>query len=163
MLDSIISSKTRLNLLIKFFISELNEGHLRGLSEEFSESTNAIRKELNQLATAGFLIKHKQQNKVVYKANVEHPLFESIQKLVRTYLNIDQLVAQILKNSGKIERILLVSTTVMSDCLEIVIKGEEIDMEYLNSLLNKAQLILNKPITLLYNNDFNEKLGIVLY
>ena len=55
MLDSIITSKTRLKLLIKFFVSSTNKGYLRGIAEEFNESTNAIRKELNQLSDAGYL------------------------------------------------------------------------------------------------------------
>ncbi|KKX51724.1 hypothetical protein [Sphingobacterium sp. IITKGP-BTPF85] len=45
MLDSLITSKTRLKLLIKFFVSANNQGYLRGLAEEFRESTNAIRKD----------------------------------------------------------------------------------------------------------------------
>lgn len=163
MLDSIISSKTRLNLLIKFFVTELNEGYLRGLSEEFSESTNAIRKELNQLAAAGYLIKYNQKNKLIYKANTEHPLFKSIQKLVRTYLNIDEILEHILNNSGKIDSILLISTTLMNDCLEIIIKGENIDVCYLDNIISKAQIILNKPINIIHDNDFNDKLGIKLY
>lgn len=163
MLESIISSKTRLNLLVKFFISELNQGHLRGLSDEFSESTNAIRKELNQLAAAGFLIKEKQQNRIVYKANVEHPLFDSLRSLVRNYLNIDQLLEQILAHSGKIERIMLVSGSIVGDCLEIVIKGNDIDKEYLNNIVEKAKMLLNREIALIYDNAYNETKGILLY
>lgn len=40
MLDSLITSKTRLKLLIKFFVSSTNKGYLRGIAEEFNESTN---------------------------------------------------------------------------------------------------------------------------
>ena len=48
MLGELITSKTRLRLLLKFFISEANRGYLNGLASEMGESTNAIRKELNQ-------------------------------------------------------------------------------------------------------------------
>ena len=34
-------------MLIKFFISAANNGYLNGLANEFNESTNSIRKELN--------------------------------------------------------------------------------------------------------------------
>ena len=40
---------------MKFFINVANKGYLRGLAEEFNESTNAIRKELNHLTEAGYL------------------------------------------------------------------------------------------------------------
>ena len=44
MLDSLITSKTRLRLLIKFFISQANKGHLNGLANEMGESANSIRR-----------------------------------------------------------------------------------------------------------------------
>ena len=68
MLNQLITSKTRLRLLIKFFISQANRGYLNGLATEFNESTNAIRKELNHLSEAGYLEKFKDNNKVSYKA-----------------------------------------------------------------------------------------------
>ena len=52
MLDSLITSKTRLRMLIKFFINTANKGYLNGLANEFNESTNSIRKELNNLSAA---------------------------------------------------------------------------------------------------------------
>ena len=47
MLGELITSKTRLRLMIKFFISQANRGYLNGLATEMGESTNSIRKELN--------------------------------------------------------------------------------------------------------------------
>ena len=82
MLGELITSKTRLRLLIKFFISQANRGYLNGLATEMGESTNAIRKELNHLQGAGYLEKVKVDNKVEYKANVKHPLFDTLQKVV---------------------------------------------------------------------------------
>ena len=64
MLGELITSKTRLRLLIKFFISQANKGYLNGLATEMGESTNAIRKELNHLQGAGYLDKIKVDNKV---------------------------------------------------------------------------------------------------
>ena len=69
MLDSLITSKTRLRMLIKFFINTANKGYLNGLANEFNESTNSIRKELNNLSAAGYLLKVKSDNKVIYNAN----------------------------------------------------------------------------------------------
>ena len=64
MLESIITSKTRLNLLIKFFINIANKGYLNSLANEFGESTNSVRKELNNLSSAGFLVKKYDNNNV---------------------------------------------------------------------------------------------------
>ncbi|HIO73555.1 MAG TPA: ArsR family transcriptional regulator, partial [Flavobacteriales bacterium] len=43
MLDSLITSKTRVKLLLKFFLNPNTSAYLRGLSTEFGESTNAVR------------------------------------------------------------------------------------------------------------------------
>ena len=83
MLDSLITSKTRLRLLIKFFLNITNKGYLNGLANEFGESTNSVRKELNNLSSAGYLEKYNENNKIVYKANASHPLFKIIQKVVK--------------------------------------------------------------------------------
>jgi hypothetical protein len=42
MLETLITSKTRIRILVKFFINTANNGHLRGLAEEMNESTNAL-------------------------------------------------------------------------------------------------------------------------
>ena len=83
MLESIITSKTRLNLLIKFFVNIANKGYLNSLASEFGESTNSVRKELNNLTNAGYLIKKDSNNKIIYSANQNHPLFSVLQSIVR--------------------------------------------------------------------------------
>ena len=92
MLNKLITSKTRLRLLIKFFINQANSGYLNGLASEFKESTNSIRKELNHLSEAGYLEKFKDQNKVAYKANTNHPLFEILQKVVYKHLGLEEII-----------------------------------------------------------------------
>ena len=59
MLESVITSKTRLNSLIRFFLNHAKKAHLRCLANDFNDSTNSIRLELNNLTEAGYLIKKK--------------------------------------------------------------------------------------------------------
>ena len=82
MLGELITTKTRLRLLVKFFISQANKGYLNGLANEMGESTNSIRKELNHLHDAGYLEKVKKNNKIEYKANTSHPLFDTLKKII---------------------------------------------------------------------------------
>ena len=96
MLGQLITSKTRLRLLIKFFISQANRGYLNGLASEMGESTNSIRKELNHLQSAGYLNKIKVNNKVEYKANTNHPLFEVLRKVVLKHLGLEDIVETVL-------------------------------------------------------------------
>ena len=104
MLNHLITNKTRVKLLIKFFVNYSNIGHLNGLAGEFKESTNSIRKELNHFSKAGYIKRSKVGNKIIYKADSNHPFFGVLQKIVRTHLGLEDIV---FKNIGEVEHIIL--------------------------------------------------------
>lgn len=149
MLGALITSKTRLKLLIKFFVSAGNTGYLRGIAEEFDESTNAIRKELNQLTEAGFLERKQEQKKVLYQANIAHPLFNPVQRLVHSFLGVDKVVDQVMERAGDVQEVMLIGAYAKgqeSDQLEVVISGENLDKDYLANLSEKTGKLINKEI-----------------
>lgn len=166
MLDSLITSKTRLKLLIKFFVSSTNKGYLRGIAEEFNESTNSIRKELNQLSDAGYLIKSQENNKIYYRANVGHPLFQSLQNLVRTFLGIDQAIDHVLERTGDVEQVSLLgdyANGVDSGVIEILITGKVIDSAYLLQVRGKTEKLLGKRIKIYLERPKEVNGQIILY
>ncbi|MEN5233474.1 ArsR family transcriptional regulator [Sphingobacterium faecium] len=166
MLDSLITSKTRLKLLIKFFVSASNHGYLRGLADEFQESTNAIRKELNQLADAGYLEKNSEKNKIFYRANTQHSLFKPLQKLIHTFLGIDEIVDQILNRSGGVQSVSLIGDYAKgldSGLIEVLIIGEDLNQAYLLQLAAKVAKKLKKEIKLYFNESQVEAHSINLY
>ncbi len=149
MLDSLITSKTRLRLLVKFFINVANEGHLRGLATEFNESTNSIRKELNNLSEAGYLEKENVQNRILYKANSKHPLFGSLQKIVRTYIGLDAITAQVLERMGAVEKIILTgdyANGIDSGIIMITLIGKSLNAEYVQNLSAKIEEIIDRKV-----------------
>lgn len=165
MLDSLITSKTRLKLLIKFFVSASNQSHLRGLADEFQESTNAIRKELNQLSEAGYLEKNTDKNKILYRANTKHSLFKPLQKLIHTYLGIDDIVDNILKQAGDIQEVSLIgdyAEGIDSGKIDVLILGEDVNQAYLLLLADKVGKKIRKKIFLHFFVSM-EKHRIVLY
>ena len=97
MLENLITSKTRVKLLLKFFLNSHTQAHLRGLESEFGESTNAIRLELNRFEQAGMLTSHTEGNRKVFSANPSYPLFPEIQNLLHKHLGIDQLIEQVIE------------------------------------------------------------------
>ena len=122
LLNKLITSKTRLRLLIKFFISQANRGYLNGLATEFKESTNSIRKELNHLSDAGYLEKYRDNNKIGYKANVNHPMFEILQKVVFKHLGLEDIVDHVLAQMGDVVEIHLISDYAKGVCSESLIQ-----------------------------------------
>ncbi|WP_286754116.1 MULTISPECIES: ArsR family transcriptional regulator [Sphingobacterium] len=165
MLESLITSKTRLKLLIKFFVSASNQSHLRGLADEFQESTNAIRKELNQLSEAGYLEKSTDKNKILYRANTKHSLFKPIQKLIHTYLGIDEIVDNILQQAGDIQEVSLIgdhAAGVDSGKIDVLILGENLNQAYLLLLADKVGEKLKREIGICFNS-LDKKRKIVLF
>ena len=149
MLNKLITSKTRLRLLIKFFINQANSGYLNGLASEFNESTNSIRKELNHLSEAGYLEKYKDHNKVGYKANIKHPLFDILQKVVYKHLGLEEIVERVLERMGPVQKILLVGDYAQgldSGTIDVVLIGNKLNTEYIEALEEKVEGLIERKV-----------------
>jgi len=161
MLESLITSKTRIKLLLKFFLNSSTRAHLRGLETEFNESTNAIRLELNRFEQAGLLTSHTEANRKVFMANTAHPLFPEIQNLLRKHLGIDQLVEKVIEQLGEVEKVYLTGAFARgqeSPDIEILLVGGNVDTDYLELLIEKATKHIQKHIVyqLISNSQFDE-------
>ena len=157
MLGKLITSKTRLRLLIKFFISQANRGHLNGLATEMGESTNGIRKELNHLEGAGYLKKVKVNNKVEYKANTKHPLFDVLQKVVLKHLGMEDVVENVLERIGDVEQIIVVGDYARgndSGLIEIFLIGQSLNMDYIAHLENKIENLIKRKVSFYLASKF---------
>ena len=167
MLGELITSKTRLRLLIKFFISQVNRGYLNGLASEMGESTNSIRKELNHLHNAGYLEKVKSNKKIEYKANVKHPLFDVLKKVVFKHLGLEEIVETVLERMGHVQEIILVgdyAKGIDSGKIEVFLIGNSLDMEYIAQLEEKIEDLINRKISFYLANKFlGDRESIVLF
>lgn len=151
MIDSLITSKTRVKLLLKFFLNPENRSYLRELSEEFGESTNAVRVELNRLAEAGLLQSQDEGRTKLYKANTKHPLFPEIRAIVTKTLGIDQLVDQVIRRLGNVELAFITgdyAKGIDSGLIDLVLVGD-IDRAYLQNLIDKLEKMIERKIRVL--------------
>ena len=162
MLDTLISSKTRLNLLVRFFLNLAKKSHLRGLANDFNDSTNSIRLELNNLTEAGYLIKKKEKNKVNYLANDKHPLFKTLVDLVRRHTGVEDIINNIISSVKHLNKVYLVgdyANGIDSGIIKILIEGDILDRDYINEVIKKTELKINRKITLIDHIDpFDDKL-----
>jgi len=157
LLEELITSKTRLRLLIKFFISQANKGHLNGLANEMGESTNGIRKELNHLQKAGYLNKLRVNNKVEYKANTNHPLFETLRKVVYKHLGLEDLVEKVLERMGNVDKIILIGDYAKgndSGLIEVFLIGKDLNMEYISQLEDKIEDLIGRKVNFYLASKF---------
>jgi len=165
MLETLITSKTRIRILVKFFINAANIGHLRGLAEEMQESTNSIRKELNNLSEAGYLEKKASQNRVSYKANTKHPLFSTLQKIVFQHLGLDSIIVHILERMGKVRQIVLLgdyANGIDSGTIEVRIVGNDLNASYIDQLALKIESEIKRKVAFTIQNQLSES-GLVIY
>ena len=165
MLGSLITSKTRLRMLIKFFISAANNGYLNGLANEFNESTNSIRKELNNLSSAGYLLKSKENNRIVYNANTSHPMFEVLQKIVRQHLGLEEIVETVIDRIGDVDQIALTgeyAKGIDSGNIEIIINGTKVNKEYLENIKPKIKKKIGREVSFLLNQKLDSN-SIILF
>lgn len=167
MLNKLITSKTRLRLLIKFFISQANKGYLNGLANEMGESTNSIRKELNHLYDAGYLKKIKNDNKVEYQVNSNHPLYETLRNVVLKHLGLEDIVGVVLEKMGTVEKIILIGDYAEgkdTGNIEVFLIGKDLDMNYINQLEPKIEKIIDRKVSLYLSSKFNSnQKHIILY
>jgi predicted transcriptional regulator len=165
MLESLITSKTRIRILVKFFINVANNGYLRGLAEELNESTNSIRKELNNLEEAGYLEKQAIQNKVIYKANTKHPLFTVLQKIVRQHIGLDAMVEMILQRMGTVEKVIIIGDYANgkdSGTIEVILVGNQLNNEYIDQLGSKIENEIKRKVRFFVKDAHNGE-GLVIY
>jgi DNA-binding transcriptional ArsR family regulator len=149
LLDTLITSKTRIKLLVRFFLSPGSRSYLRSLETEFGESTNSIRLELNRLEGANLLRAELEGNKKVYSANEQHPLFGELNKLVRNYLGLDILVEKVVDKLGNLHSVYLINELAEgknTSTIDMVIVGDAIDINYLSLLVTKAERIIKRTI-----------------
>ncbi len=152
-------------MLIKFFVSAANKGYLNGLANEFNESTNSIRKELNNLSDAGYLLKSKQNNRIIYNADTNHPLFKVLQKIVRQHLGLEEIVETVISRMGDLDIIALTgdyAKGIDSGLIQIVIVGNKVNKEYLEQLKPKIKDKISRDVDFIINDNI-PKNGIILY
>jgi len=147
----LISSKTRIKLLVRFFFNPKTRSYLRGLAKEFNVSTNSVREELNQLTKTGLLNAKKGGRQVFYTANTKHPLFPELKSMVGKVMGIDQVIDGIVNRLGDLERAYLIDDYAEgkdTGIIDLVLVGE-IDQYHLNDLSKKTERYINRKIRFL--------------
>ena len=148
MLDTLISSKTRVKLLLKFFLNSDTTSYLRSLESEFGDSTNSIRLELNRLEEAGMLASKYEGNRKVFQANISHPLFGEIHNILLKHIGIDRIVEDVIERLGDVQNVFLVgdfARGLNSKIVDLVFVGN-IDKSYLICLIDKVEDLVSRKI-----------------
>ena len=148
MLESLITSKTRIKLLLKFFINPSTKAYLRELAKEFDLSTNSIRLELNRLEKSNLLISQMQGRTVQYQANSRNTLFKDIRKIVLKYVGIDRLMENIISKLGDLKSAYIIGDYAYgkdTGIIDVVLIGN-IDKDIFYQLVEKTETLIHRKI-----------------
>ena len=151
-------------MLLKFFLNSHSKAHLRGLADEFGESTNSIRHELNNLSKAGYLVSNGKGNIIEYSANIEHPLYPELKNLVHKYMGIDKIIDNIVNKMisrlGQLESAFITGDYADgkdSGIIDLVLVGT-INTDNLQGYVQKAEGLVNRKIrTLVLSSEEFDK------
>ena len=148
MLDSLVTSKTRIKLLLKFFINPDTKAYLRELAKEFGESTNSVRLELNRLTKANLLVSQNRGRTILYNANTNHTLFGDIQSIALKYVGIDQIAENMVQSLGEVKSAYIIGDYAKgkdSGIIDLLLIGA-INHETLQKLIGKTEKLINRKI-----------------
>ena len=148
MIETLISSKTRIKLLLKFFLNSSTKSYLRGLESEFGESSNAIRLELNRLEKAGMLSSSSEGNKKIFQANKKHPLFREVHNIILKHIGFDKIIENVVERLGDVEKVFVSGAFAKgmdSTIIDLVFIGQ-VNKSYLIELIEKVEKLISRKV-----------------
>ena len=158
MIETLISSKTRIKLLLKFFLNSETTSYLRGLESEFGESTNSIRLELNRLEEAGMLSSFTKGNKKIFKSNTKHPLYKEVHNILLKYIGFDKIIIDVIERLGDVQKVFVTGEFAKgldSQIIDLVFIGD-VNKQYLVQLIEKTEKLIHRKIRYIVYSDEEE-------
>lgn len=148
MLSGLITSKIRIQILMRLFLNPERNAYLRELSDEFGASPSHIKNELAQLKATKLLTSTKKGRQVLFSANRKHPVFHELQSMVQKSIGMDRIMDSIIMRLGNLKRAFLIDDYAKgkdSGIIDLVLVGE-IDQHHLQDLTRKTERYIKRKI-----------------
>lgn len=163
--SGLITSKTRIKILMRLFFNPNGTAYLRELADDFQASPSQVKDELDQLRNAKLLVSSKEGRQVLFSANREHPLFNELHSMVRKALGMDEILESIIKRLGNLQQAILIDDYAEgkdTGIIDLVLIGD-IDTTNLMNLTSKTERYIERKIrTLTMTQDEYEQQSAIL-
>ncbi len=160
--SGLITSKTRIRILMRLFLNPSSHAYLRELANDFRTSPSQIKTELNKLKEADLLKSRKQGRQILFSANQQHPVFNELHSMVKKSLGMDRILESILERLGNLERAILIDDYAEgkdTGIIDLVLIGN-IDQANLQDLTTKTEKYIDRKIrTLVLSENEYKKLS----
>jgi len=163
---SVLFGRTRSALLALLYGHADESFYLRQLIREVGAGHGALQRELKHLTDMGLIVRRAQGNQVLFRANVQSPIFSEIKSLVTKTVGIHDAIRSALASLGPQVKIAFVSGSVArnkeragSD-VDLMVLGNALFGEVV-SALGPAQRVLGREInpTVFPISEFRSKLS----
>ena len=147
-LSGLITSSTRIKILMRLFFNPDQKAYLQELAKEFGISSSQVSYELGQLSKSGLLKSEKNGRYINYFANQSHPLFPELRGMVMKAMGTSRIVETILSRLGELDLALLVDDYAEgkdTGIIDLVLVGR-IDENNLRKLTVKAERHIRRKI-----------------
>lgn len=172
--SGLITSKTRIKILMRLFLNPERQAYLRELSDEFNASPSHIKEELGQLSQADLLTRRKNGRQILFSANQKHPVFKELHSMVKKALGMDRILESMLQRLGNLEKALLIDDYAEgkdTGIIDLVLIGD-IDQTNLQDLTRKTEKYIDRKIRTLvltpdefaqFHNNFKKRPQFLLW
>ena len=146
--SGLITSKTRIRILMRLFLNPSQQAYLRELAGEFNLSPSQIGEELKQLNNAGLLESSKSGRQINYHANSKHPLFPELQSMVKKALGMDHILESMIQRLGNLDLAILLDDYAEgkdTGIIDLLLVGN-INQNNLTDLTTKTERYIERKI-----------------
>lgn len=151
LLDSFITSKVRIRILIRLFLNPGQKAYLRELATEFDMSSGQLSDELHHMNDAGLLSQSREGRQLNYSANTKHPLFPELHSMVKKALGMDRILESIIERLGNLEKAILIDDYAQgkdTGIIDLALVGD-INKTNLQDLVDKTEKYIGRKIRVL--------------
>ncbi|MDI6720212.1 MAG: nucleotidyltransferase domain-containing protein [Methanomicrobiales archaeon] len=150
MLEMLISSETRVQLLTLFLLNPGNEYYIREIERLTGKNYNIVRNELNRLKSFGLIKSTLKGKQLYYTVNQNFFLYEDLQKIVLKTEGVSKYLKDRLADLETIECIFIYGSfasgkAIATSDIDLFIVGEASD-EQLIPTINECEKTIQREI-----------------
>ena len=150
MLEALITSRTRRDLLALLFTNPDLEFYMREISRKINSEINAVRAELQSLEDAGVLASERKGNLKYFRVNKKCPIFDELRKIIIKTEGVGSAVRDALTGSNARFSFIFGScakgTEVPASDVDLMVIGDIPRMEEFNEKLSNAERRIGRDI-----------------
>lgn len=150
-LKALLGSTSRAKVLAHFLLHPGEAFHVRALGRLLDESAGNLLRDLRKLRAIGLLVADRAGNQIRYSVNVQHPLYEDLQRIILKTVAVDRVLKEFLASGGGVELAFLYGSFAKGTAdtrsdIDVMVIGSASDRS-IASRIARAEGILKRPVS----------------